>query len=164
MKQRTSICLLALAALPFVANAQPATGDWELTLGGAGNIPDSNENLASAAFQGSLGYYLTDQFEVGGRQGLIWNNVGDTLTATTQAFLDYNFNAGSPLVPFIGANVGVMYGDGPNDFYGAPEAGIKWYIREKTFILAMAEYRFLIRDGGFSHGNWALTLGLGVNL
>lgn len=164
LKQRTMVYLAALAAVPFVANAQPATGDWELTLGGGGAMARSNANNMTANLQGSLGYYLTDQWEVGARQAFQWDNRTDAVNAATDAFVDFNFNTGGPLVPFLGAAIGLNYGDGPNDWDAGPEGGIKYYIKEKAFLFALAQYRFPFRDGALDDGNWRFALGLGLNL
>lgn len=165
-KQRTLGILAALAALPLVANAQPATGDWELTLGGGGGIPNSNANNANVNLNGSLGYFFTDQWEGSLRQGLAWANAGDTLNGNTDIAFDYHFhNGSSPLVPFIGALVGITWRDNASDDWDAgPEAGVKYYIREKAFIQAVAQYRFPIRDGALDNGNWNFIFGIGLNL
>src|SRR5690349_4027860 len=93
------LCVVFVAALflaPAISQAQFKQGDWELTLQGQGaNGPDFNG--FSAAAQGSLGYFLTDQFEVNLRQTVQYTDVGvagSALNGSTTVGVDYNFDIG----------------------------------------------------------------------
>jgi hypothetical protein len=147
-------------------------GNWELTIAGQGfNDPDFNGTTLGA--QGSLGYFVNDNLEIGVRQSLTYTDIGGTegssLDGSTRVFADYHFDAGQ-WQPFIGANVGYVYGDATNDtFEAAPEAGVKYFLNTTTFVFLMAEYQFFFdkandASDSFSDGQFVYSLGLGVKL
>ena len=69
--------------------------------------------------------------------------------------------------PFVGGNIGFVYGDAVNDTWeAAPEAGIKWFANATTFVYFSAEYQFFFdenSDAGsaFSDGQFIYGLGIG---
>src|SRR3954465_2937255 len=74
-----NVKVLGLAAallLPLAVNAQPAAQDWEVTLGGGGQFQSDFKGSPRGGPGGSfgaqlgLGYYLSDNLEVGIRQAL----------------------------------------------------------------------------------------------
>lgn len=167
---RKGIVLAALLVLPAMARADFEQGDVELTLGGtAANGPDFDG--FSAGVNGSLGYFLTDELELGIRQSLSYTDVvaagGSALNGSTRAFLDFHFDMGA-WQPFVGANIGYVYGDSVNDTWeAAPEAGVKYFLNSTTFIFAMAEYQFFFEDAddaddAFEDGQFVYSLGVGV--
>src|SRR5215217_410402 len=103
---------VALVLLPAAAaNAQFQAGDWELTLGGSGsNGPDFDGYTWN--INGSLGYFLTKEFEVGVRQAIGYTdlNVGSAWNGSTRIFVDYHFDLGR-VQPYVGGNIGYAYGD-----------------------------------------------------
>ena len=134
-------CLLAL--LPTVASAQFQQGDWELTLTGNG-LSDNDFDATSLTVGGSIGYFFTDQIEVGLRQTI---SLGRRLTTacfngSTSVFGDYHFDL-DRWQPFIGANFGYVYGDSLDDtFVAGPEGGVKYFVNNTTFIFASVQYQF----------------------
>ena len=145
-------------------------GDWELTLGGSGNN-DKDFGMGSGSIDGSLGYYLTDGWELSLRQGVIFADTGegaDYWNGTTRGALDYHFDLGR-LRPFVGANFGGFYGDTIVDTWAAGlEAGLKYYVKPQTFIFAMGEYQWLFEDSenaddNFEDGRFLYSLGIGFN-
>src|SRR3982750_4607786 len=99
---------VALVLLPAAAaNAQFQAGDWELTLGGSGsNGPDFNGT--TFAVNGSLGYFLTKEFEIGVRQSIGFNDIGvagGDWAGSTRIAVDYHFDLGR-WQPYIGGNIG----------------------------------------------------------
>jgi hypothetical protein len=163
------VCILAVALflLPaFVFAEQPSygfhTGDREFTLSGSGS---SDHSLRRTDFTTSLslGYFWTDNFEgalrqdigINDREGSSWNG------ATTLAF-DYHFNLGS-VQPLIGASAGYVYGDRLKDQWVAgPEAGVKVFINQTTFVRALVQYEFPVTESFKSDGRFIYGLGLGV--
>lgn len=170
MSKVKAVCLAGLVSLPFVVNAQPAAGDWDVSVGGTGaaqsDFKGSPASGPGAAFGANLsvGYFLNENVEAGVRQGLAYASTGQW-TGSTRAFLDYNVLM-DKLVPFIGANVGYFYGNrGQLDSWAfAPEAGLKYYIQEKAYLFGMAEYQMPLRGKTFKNGMWQLTVGIGLNL
>ena len=98
--------VLAIALLPAVAHAQFSQGDWEMTLTGSGG---SDRDLDTTAFgaRGSLGYFFSDQLEVGVRQALAVADTEDdsSWNGSTRAFLDYRFDL-DRWQPFVGVSAG----------------------------------------------------------
>jgi len=59
--------------------------------------------------------------------------------------------------------MGYSYGDGIEDQWGAgPEAGVKIFINETTFIRVLAQYVFPVAESFTSDGRFIYGLGLGV--
>jgi hypothetical protein len=162
------VSVLALLLVPAVSRAQFKQGDWELTLSGQGaNGPDFDGFNAAAA--ANLGYFLTDQFEVGIRQTVQYNDIGvagSALNGSTAVAVDYNFDLGR-FVPYIGANLGYVYGDAVNDSWEAgPEGGLKYFVNNTTFVFVSIQYEFFFDQGSgfnesFSDGQFLYGLGIG---
>ena len=168
---RTALIALAVAALmPALAYAQPDAGDWDLTFGGSGN---SGNEFSQSTFNltGSAGYHFTENWELGLRQNIGYSDLGGSQwVGSSFAFLDYHFTDGTnELVPFVGVNGGYIYGDGVDDTFGAGfEGGLKWYLREKTYIFGMAQYSWLFEDAddaddSIEDGIFTYTFGIGMN-
>lgn len=161
------IALIALLA-PAAAMAQFHGGDWELTLSGSGGSDnDFDNNLIGADL--SLGYFFTDNIEVALRQGIDIADVEDSdddFGASTRVAGDFHFDL-DRWQPFVGGNIGYLYGDFVNDTWIAgPEAGLKFFVNSTTFIFGMAEYQFFFEDSdevddAFDDGQWVYSLGIG---
>lgn len=175
-----ALSLAALAALaPSTAKAQnlggPTSNPWELTLGGtASNGPDVNG--FNAAVNASIGYYFGN-LEISGRQSLTYSDIntagtggkGSNLNASTRLALDLHFPMGDhdEFVPYVGANIGYVYGDSVKDTAeAAPEAGIKYYVNNNTFVFVDVEYQFFFNSSSdasqaISNGQFVYGLGIG---
>jgi hypothetical protein len=70
-------------------------------------------------------------------------------------------------VPYVGANIGYVYGDGVHDtFEAGPEGGVKFFVNSTTFIKLGVEYEFFFDKGddtsnAFSDGQFIYSLGIG---
>lgn len=142
---------------------------WELTLNGAGSN-DQDFNAGTGQLSGSLGYYVTEELEVQVRQTLSFFDPGegieDQWNGITRVALDYHF----PLEcwwPFLGVNLGYIYGDTVNETMTAgAEGGVKVYVKEDTFIQGMVEYDFFFDESdriedAFEDGAFFYSLGVG---
>src|SRR5215213_431641 len=170
IKRMWIVPVLALLLVPAMARAEFHQRDWEVTLSGSGsNGPDFDGTTFNVG--GSLGYFLTDEFEVALRQSIGFNDrgvSGGNLNGSTRVAIDYNFNLGQ-FVPYIGGNIGYVYGDSVNDtFEGGPEAGVKYFVNPSTFIFLSVEYQFFFDSGdnddineAFSDGQFLYGLGIG---
>ena len=171
---RKGLILAALAAafFPAIAKADCQQGDMELTLGGNANGGKDFDGL-SGGINASLGWFLTDQLELGVRQSVNYTdvntppNAGGQLSGSTRVFGDFHFDMGA-WQPFIGANIGYAYGDAVSDTWeAAPEGGVKYFMNSTTFIFATVEYQFFFDqadniDDAFDDGQFVYSLGLGV--
>ena len=160
------VAALAMLIFPAASKAQFQSGNWELTLAGSGtNGPDFDG--VSFGVNGSLGYFLTDQFELSVRQTVNYSDfVGSSWNGSTRVAADFHFDM-DRWQPFVGANIGFVYGEGVKDTWeAAPEAGVKYFVNSTTFIYLSAEYQFFFDQGddvdsAFSDGSFVYTLGVG---
>ena len=165
------IPVLGLTLLPAVS-AQAQTyldqGTFELTLSGNGS---SNEDVDAGSFgiSGSFGYFVADQLEILGRQTLAYSdfNAGTSVNASTAVAVDYHFDL-DRFQPFIGASIGYTYGDSDVDetFFAGPEAGLKYFVKDDTFIYGLASYQFFFddfvdADEVFDDGSFVYQVGIG---
>jgi hypothetical protein len=163
-----------LLAVPAVTQAAPPERPFEVTLGaGASHGPDLNGFTGS--LNGSLGYFFTDSLELSVRQSIQYTDIGTTggggsaWDGSTRVAVDVHFPLGDrgQFRPFIGANIGYVYGETVNDtFEAAPEAGIKIDITPTAFIFVLAEYQFFFDKGSdagdaFSDGQFLYSAGVG---
>lgn len=165
----TIVASLLCLALPAATFAQGFTqGDKVLSLGGSGASDDEFVDN-DFTFEGSLSYFFTDNLEAAIRQGLAFNDVtgsDDEWAAATRVALDYNFDMGR-WWPFVGASLGYVYGDAVEDtFVAGPEAGLRYFVNETTFILGLVEYEFFFEDSdevddAFDDGRFVYTLAMG---
>ena len=164
----------AMAALPLAVSAQtgsfgPKTGDREFTIAGSGTN-DKDFDHGSWGLSASFGQYVTDNWAWVIRQSV---NYADTATnddwiLSTRVGVDYHFDAGN-WRPFIGANIGYIYGDGvDNTGIASPELGVKYYVKPETFIYLQTEYQFFFESAddisdNFDDGAFQHTVGIGFN-
>jgi hypothetical protein len=153
---------------PTNAYFGPEAGDWALTLGGSGSSSHDFDG-GRGDLTGSLGYYLTPNWEVSVRQGIGFSDFGESSwSGATRGAIDYNFDL-NRWRPFLGANFGGLYGDGVTDTFAAGfEAGVKYYVSSKTFILGMVEWQWLFKDAdnaddAFDDGQFIYSLAVGFN-
>lgn len=172
---RKGLLIAALCLLPATAHAQDVENPWELTLGGGGVNSEDFDGFV-ARIDGSLGYYFNETWEVSIRQSIAYDDIGfnpagggSSMDGSTRVALDVHFPLGdrSQWVPFLGANIGFVYGDTVSDTWAAaPEAGLKYYVNSTTFIFAMAEYQFFFdtaddADEAADDGQFLYTIGVG---
>jgi hypothetical protein len=153
------LSVVAVLAMPILAQAQFHQSDWELTLSGSGS---NDKDFDSGAFSiaGSLGYFVSDQLEISGRQGIVWADGGSAWSGDSRIAVDYHFDLGR-WVPFVGGNIGYVYGDNTDDSWIAgPEGGVKYFVNDTTFIQANVAYEFDLNDG-FDEGAFFYGLGIG---
>lgn len=69
--------------------------------------------------------------------------------------------------PFVGVSLGYVYGDAVEDTWVAgPEAGLRYFVNETTFVVGMVEYEFFFEDSdeaedAFDDGRFVYTLAMG---
>ncbi|MCP5516130.1 MAG: hypothetical protein H7A45_02605 [Verrucomicrobiales bacterium] len=147
-----------------------AKGDWDFTLGGGGTS-DKEFNNNGGNFNASVGYFLSDAFEIALRQNLSFavGAGGDAVAGQTRVAVDYHFKLGNKFRPYVGANFGGIYGDGVNDSFAAGlEAGLKYYVLQKTYLFGHFEWQWAFDDAGdagstFDDGAFIYAAGVGFN-
>lgn len=171
----TLAAVLALASVNVAAQgtAGPAQGDREFSLAGTGSSDKDFDN-STFGISADLGWYTSARTAWGVRQSINFADIegqglsDDFWNGSTRGYVNYHFGGGNAR-PFIGASLGVVYGDGVNDSgFAGLEFGLKYYVLEKTYILARAEYQFFFDSGSsaednFDDGAFAYTFGMGFN-
>lgn len=137
-------------------------GDKTFTIAGIGN---SSERFADndLAFSAEMGWFVTDAWEFSIRQGIVILDIpgsDDDWAGTTSLALDYNFNMGS-IVPFVGFNAGYQYGDVEDGCLGGPEAGLRWFMNDTTYLQFRAEYACSTVFDDELESGYTYTLGVG---
>lgn len=174
---RYAFAMLVVAAVtvpafgegPFGPNATPGQGDWEIKVSGTG-ANDRKFSDGSFELTADVGTFVTQEVLVALRQSVSYTSFapGDAWGGNTRVAADYHFDLGN-FQPFIGANLGYVYGDNVRDTWAAgPEAGVKYYMQDNAFLFLRAEYQFFFRrardaDDGFRDGNFLYTVGAGLN-
>jgi hypothetical protein len=156
--------------LPAVQDRSRDHQPWEFTLGGSG-VSDKHWNAVNAGVNASAGYYFTDVIELTARQSASWVDTGpgsgDKFAFGTTVAIDFHI----PLdifQPFVGANIGYLYGNGINDTWAAgPEAGVKIYIKSDVFIVVFGEWEVAWHENqtlgqALDDGAWFYSVGLGA--
>lgn len=171
-----SALLAVAAAIPMsaqtaVVDTTRRSGEREFTIGGSGaSNRDFDSSLGGVDF--SFGQYINETQLVTLRQSVQYANPnigGQQWAGSTRIAFDQHFSARGALRPFIGANIGGIYGEGVRDTFTAGlEVGGKWYVQPKTFIFAMVDYSWLFRhargiDDQFDDGRFGWNLGVGFN-
>lgn len=145
-------------------------GDWEFTLGGAGSADHDLDNSAGGV-NASLGYYLSDAIELVVRQSGSYSDGaggGTDFDGSTFVAVDHHFGS-DRLRPFVGVNLGRLYGDTTNNTSAAGiEGGLKFYAQAKTFIFALANYAWTFEHSSdaadrFDDGAFLWSVGIGFN-
>lgn len=183
MLKNRFLALAITAFLPAAALAQgggvqggglgPTVGDREFSISGSGNS-EQDFDTGSLSVTGDLGWYVTERWVLGIRQSVNYASVkgtsieDDFWNGSTRGFADYHFGQNA-WRPFVGGNLGLVYGDGVKDTgLAGLEGGVKYYVLPKTFISGLAEYQWFFDssddvDDEFEDGAWVYSVGLGFN-
>lgn len=166
------VAVMLVPAAAAQAQEYLDAGTWELTLSGSGA---SNEDIdaGSAGIGASLGYFPIDQLELLARQTVAYGDTDDAIggstsvIASTAVALDYHFDL-DRFQPFVGVAVGYTYGDSDVDetFFGGPEGGIKYFVKDDTFLYGLISYQFFFDDidevnDVANDGSFVYQLGIG---
>jgi hypothetical protein len=71
------------------------------------------------------------------------------------------------LFPYLGANIGYLYGDSVEEqFIAGLEGGVKYFVNDTTFITGGVEYQFLFKDtdevdDNYDDGRFVYIVGIG---
>lgn len=155
-----------------LAHAQPVENDWEIQ-GSANFFHTQDSHTGTVTADGALGYFLTDELEVGVRQTIssaFIRHARDQWLATSAGFSDYNFHGlvnEDWIIPYLGAFVGAVWNDQDSTGTLGPNAGTKFFLSRRTSINAAYRYEWYfdkvntkdIRENS-DHGNHVATLGL----
>ncbi len=162
------VLAVTLGARAQYDERQFVEGTKEFIVSGSGSS-DNDFDSTVASVNLSWGYFFADNWEAAVRQELsIFDTTEDSnLNGSTRIAVDYHRPMGM-YQPFIGANIGYIYGDGVEEsFIAGPEVGLKVLIKDETFLYGSVEYQFLFDDAsdadeGFEDGRFVYSIGMGV--
>lgn len=126
---------------PYTHDPGPQAGNWEATLNGTGQS-DDNFDSPNFGVAGSIGYYYTKNWIWTFKQGLFESDSGDStlISARSVAQAAYQWDL-AKWQPYLGINIGAVYGAGIDDRgIVGPEAGVKYFVNESTFVFANIAY------------------------
>ncbi|WP_166263485.1 hypothetical protein [Marinobacter caseinilyticus] len=169
MKWKHSLAVLCLALSSTLVLADPQAGDRLFSLTGSGaSDTDFDSNTASISFD--LGQFYSASTALGLRQsaGFSDSTGNSSWSGATRVFADYHFDLGQ-WQPFVGGNIGGIYGDDVDEtFFAGPEGGVKYYVKPKTYVTFQTEYQIFFdnadeAESNFDDGAWAYSAGIGFN-
>jgi hypothetical protein len=168
MLTRIAVAVTVLGlAFPAAAFAQGfMQGDKEFLLNGSG-VSDNSFDSTIFSITGSLGYFFTNNIEGSVRQAVRFTSVehgGSSWEGVTRVAGDYHFDYGR-LWPFLGANIGVVYGDDVSESWLiGVEGGVKFFVNTTTFIEGAIGYDWFLDDDesdAFDDGQFVYSVGIG---
>jgi hypothetical protein len=146
------LALLIAVAAPVLVSSPALAGigpSLEFTFAGSGTIAQDLDSH-QGTLEGSAGLFILPNIEVGARQSINYvdsQTFGTVWNGSTRGFVDWQLTLG-PVAPFIGANLGGIYGDGvPETGIAGPEGGLKLYFSKDAFLFARVEYQILFDKG-----------------
>lgn len=165
-----SVVMAGVAAYAQQDDPDFQKGDRTFSLGGSGssdNDFDSNNGTVDL----ELGYFVADSLAVALRQGAGFANVNngrDDWTGSTRLGLDWFFGDLDRVNPYVGANIGYIYGDGVKEqFIAGPDAGIRFFLNDTTYVSLGVEYQILFEDSdeaGETYDDGRIVYGLSMGL
>lgn len=147
-----------------VQNAQDET--WTLSVGGSGGTTTSGESQSVFGANIALGHtgHLILPLEAGVRQGFGYDSVnGGSTVLDTHLFSDWTVLTIDKLDVFAGASAGLSYGNIPCTWTLAPEAGVRYWIKNDVAIVGRVDYPFDLNKGR-SEETLRYFVGVRINL
>ncbi len=153
--------VLALLALPALSQAQFEAGNWTLELSGQGTAGTGGAfDTFDASITSQPGYFLTKEIQIGLRNSVTWTDGGSFRNGNIGVYGDYHFDM-DRWQPYVGANIGYLYGDSVDDnWFAGPEGGIKYFVNATTFIDGFIAYEWNLNEG-LSEGAYFYGVGIG---
>lgn len=144
----TIVCLASLTLASSVSAQSINDYGWVISLGGSGSTATVEDHNTAIGADLSVGYTgkLLLPVEGGIRQGFSYD---DSAVFSTKVYADFTLFsfANKAFDVFVGANVGIAYGDIQSAWTAAPEGGLRWWLKEDVAILLRAEAPFQLDSG-----------------
>lgn len=151
---------LGVIAFPLAAEATPQEGSWELRVPGTQLVglslpsgiqfsaPEKGDNLTLLNLEAGLGYFVTDNFEVGGTVGLLRLKAGDQDASWGPLLSPFlrGFFMVAPRLALFGEGRFVYFyteeGDSSSTTTGVGiDAGAEFFVTESWAIRVAPNYR-----------------------
>jgi len=151
---KRSLVLLVVASLVFagVASAAVQTGDTELNLAGSfisTNGSASSNDSTDWALDAFLGYFVTDNIQVGVKANGQWTETGDAGTDELYGVGvagKYHFMPTNLWVPYVGGQVNWNRSDDTDGIMYGPLAGLRFELNANNDFFAEYQYRLYAGD------------------
>ena len=146
IKMLVAVAVLGLAVSSFAqTNKTENQGSWVLGVGGGGNTATVDNGASAFGLTVDIartGHLLTP-IQTGVRQSIAYVNVdGSQTLLTTVLYNDWTVLTYKRVDLFAGANVGVTYGNTKPLWVLAPEAGLRWLLKEDVALVGRIQYGF----------------------
>ena len=166
IKMLVAVAVLGLAVSSFAQTNESSDG-WRLVLGGAGSTSTVQSGGSAFGLQVDIA-----------REGVVWlptltgvrqsvayanNNGSQTLLGTT-IYNDWTVLKVKKFEGFVGANVGIVYGNTTLKWTAAPEMGVRYAIRDGIFLVGRIEYAFNLNNGGKPQDALGYSIGVQFKL
>jgi hypothetical protein len=163
----TAVLMVSLLGAGTVM-AAPTDGASEAQIS-AGFFHQENSDSGNLNADLSYGYYLTPAWQLGFRQALNYNFIDDSRDvwiATTAPFINWHFRLTDIVIPYLGAFIGLAWNDRDTTGTVGPQAGIKFFVHESTFLNLGYRYEFFFNrfeaiEDNASRGNHVFNVGVG---
>ncbi len=103
---------------------------------------------------GSVGYFICDPLELSLRESVLYSSFpnGTNAVINSRLALDYELGRGR-LRPFIGAEAGYVIGlHSASSLEAGPEIGVRYFLKDSTFVYGAAEWERFFRQSSFRGG------------
>lgn len=159
--------LLALVAVPAVSRAQTSEigfdkGEWTLTLSGVGGS-DNDFDANTFNLAGTLGYLIADNLslELSQSAGFLDTEANGSWQGSTRVGAAYYFDLEN-WQPYVGANIGYVYGDEIDEqLVAALKGGVAYFVNSTTYIFGEVAYNWYTEDSFTDEGTFAYAVGIG---
>lgn len=138
-----AICILIISTVSVQAGTK--AGNKEIGISAALTYFSNHDDSKNYFILGSLGYFITDAFELMVSGIVNWSDNGiESKMYAIHIEPNYHFNTKSMTVPYIGVHAGILYYDWGIDSdtsfsYGA-QAGLKAFINENVSLKFEGRY------------------------
>jgi len=142
MKKLLAAVFVAVLCLSAVRATDEVGGEWVVSLGGAGATVTSGDTSTGFGADLSVGYTgkVLLPVEIGLRQGVTYSD-NDTLLST-RVYSDWTLFTVKNVDLFAGGAVGITYGNTKPIWTIAPEAGLRWWVKDDVAVIGRVEVPF----------------------
>jgi opacity protein-like surface antigen len=142
MKKLLTAVFGAMLCLSVVQATDDVGGEWVVSLGGAGATVTSGDTSTGFGADLSVGYTgeVILPVELGLRQGITYSD-SDTILST-KVYADWTLFTVKTVDVFAGGNAGLAYGNTKPEWELAPEAGVRWWVKDDVAVLGRVEVPF----------------------
>lgn len=142
MKKLLAAVFVAVLCLSSVQATDEVGGEWVVSLGGAGATVTSGDTSTGFGADLSVGYTgkVLLPVEIGIRQGITYD--GDDTLLSTRVYADWTLFTVKTVDVFAGGAAGITYGNTKPIWTIAPEAGLRWWVKNDVAVIGRVEVPF----------------------